>query len=80
VSTLRAVLPASIRRRWDALALEQLCELVVALEARNEELIDECVSAQRLADHWFENCQQLPADAPGLTIDGRIVRADGPRP
>lgn len=74
--SLVAVIPPAIRRRWDAIALQQLCERAQELEQRNEELIDECVSAQRVADEWFRNCQELTADAPGLTIDGRLCRAE----
>lgn len=73
---MKAVIPPAIRRRWDAIALRQLTERAVALETENDQLRAELGRAEDAADHWFQNCQELTADAPGLTVDGRLVRAE----
>lgn len=72
---IRAVLSPTVRRRWDLIAVEQLCERVAALEEENGRLRLEVARAEEVAEHWFQNCQELTADPPGLTLDGRLVRA-----
>jgi hypothetical protein len=70
----RAVIPARIRRRWDAQALEQLCERLLKLEAENEALRREAAIAEESAEFWRQNAQELAGEPAGLTIEGRLVR------
>lgn len=65
----------AILRRLDALALTQLCQRVVELEAENEELRRQLAHADDAAEFWQANAIELAGDSPGLTQSGRIVRA-----
>ena len=46
----------------------------MVLEEENDRLRLEVARAEEVAEHWFQNCQELMADSPGLTQDGRLVR------
>lgn len=78
--TLRAVVPARILRRWDAQALEQLCERAVRLEKENEDLRYLLTDAEHRAEFWSENARELAGEPAGLTVEGRLVRLEEVRP
>lgn len=74
---LIAVLPARIRRRWDALAARQLAEVAVTLAADNEQLTKEVYWAEQSADMWQRVAEiEQERGTVGLTITGHIVNAD----
>lgn len=74
VSRLQAVVPASIRRRWDRLAILQLAGEALRLQAENDELRLELSRADRDAEHWRENALELAGETPGLLRNGFLVR------
>lgn len=78
--SVRAVVPARILRRWDAAALEQLCERLLEVQAENEELRSELAIADESAEHWRQNAHDLAGSPAGLTVEGRLVRLEEVRP
>lgn len=70
----RAVVPARILRRWDAQALEQVCQRLLEIEAENEELRRQAAIADESAEFWRQNAHELAGEEAGLTITGRLVR------
>ena len=75
----RAVVPARILRRWDARALEQVCERLLEVEAENEELRGQLAVADESAEFWRQNAHELAGEPAGLTIEGRLVRLEEAR-
>jgi len=74
MSSLRAVVSASMLKRWDRLAAPQLCERVASLAEENEELRQQLSWADECVEHWHDNAVELAGDNAGLTIDGKLVR------
>jgi hypothetical protein len=74
---LIAVLPARIRRRWDAIALQQLAEVASNLSEQNQRLAREADMAYQCAEMWQRTAEiEREHGTVGLTIDGAIVRLD----
>jgi hypothetical protein len=71
-----AVLPRSIRVKWDRIAISQLADRAAQLDDENEDLRRRLYWAEDAAEHWQENAMQLANDGggAGLTIDGMLVR------
>jgi hypothetical protein len=70
----RAVVPAHIARRWNAIALQQLADAVPQLDEQIENERRQRFFAEDCADMW----QQIDeirgrGDEAGLTVDGQIV-------
>lgn len=77
MTKLIAVLPARIRRRWDAIALQQLAEAAVALAAENDELAARVRWAEESADMWQQIAEiEQERGTVGLTMDGRVVQLE----
>lgn len=55
MSSLVAILPPAIRRKWDALAIPQLCEALLQQDAT----IDRLDRADADADYWREQLMRL---------------------
>lgn len=79
-SALRAIVPPSIRRRWDRLAFAQLCEVSARLVAENDDLRDQLYIADDSAEFWRQQSMDMPLSlcaetggAPGLTQSGQLV-------
>lgn len=77
MSALIAVLPARVRRRWDAIALQQLADRALQLHDENDEL--------RSKLRWAEDCAFMyeqevdvmrEGGRIGMTVHGRIVNID----
>lgn len=67
----------AILRRLDVLAVLQLHEHVLRLEAENEDLRRRLAWAEDAADHWHQNARDLAGDNAGLTQAGQLVRMPG---
>jgi len=79
-SRLRAVVPAHIARKWNAIALLQLAEAVPQLDAMLEDLRRDKQFAEDCARMWQDSYDiVLNGGQPGLTPDGQIVRVGGPQ-
>lgn len=81
MSAYIAVIPEAIRRRWNALAVPQLCEALARESAENERL----QRADSDAEYWRDQAlsmQQVIAEEsdlePALTQSGELVFAPGP--
>jgi hypothetical protein len=77
---LRAVLPAHIRRRWDVIALAQLCEALIRESEEIELLRADVRCADDLADSWRDEALSLQGQLakltcaePGITQQGALV-------
>ena len=72
--TLRAVVPAHIARKWNAIALQQLCEAVPRLDEDIEN--ERCLRkyAEETSDMW-QRISEIYQDRGrvGLTMEGQIV-------
>lgn len=76
MTTHTATVPAAIRRKWDAIAIPQLCAELLRQDTENSRL----QLRDGDADHWFEQLMSLQeqfAEAQdlerGLTIGGDLV-------
>jgi len=67
---------SAVLRRFDLLALSQVCERMIQLETENEELRRQLVAAEDRADFWHNNTVQLAGSSAGLTITGNLVRLE----
>lgn len=77
MSTLIAVLPDRVRRRWDAIAIRQLAEAAAKLSIENETLQREARWAEDVADMWQRTAEIRQENGTvGLTVHGRIVNLD----
>lgn len=73
-----AVIPESIRRKWDRIAREQLCEAALRLSEENEELARRAYWAEESADMWQQISErEREGQEVGLTISGRAVAVGG---
>lgn len=77
---LKAVLPAAVRRRWDAIALAQLAERAAQLDAENDELKCRLAHAEQVADDCWQQAMDMQlqlcertGSEPGITQDGQLV-------
>lgn len=70
-----AVLPASIRRRWDRIARDQLCLEALRLIEENEALRDRAEWAESSAQMWQDIAERERGGEQtiGLTEDGHVV-------
>lgn len=72
-----AVLPARVRRRWDAIALRQLADAANRLHDENEYLAGQLSLVEQCAEMWQRTAEiEREHGTVGLTIDGAIVRID----
>lgn len=77
MTRLIAVLPARIRKRWNALAALQLAEVAVTLAAQNEQLAKDIYWAEQSAEMWQRVAEiEQERGTVGLMMDGRVVQAD----
>jgi hypothetical protein len=74
MSRLVAVLPAHIRRRWDAIAFRQLEQRTLELEEQSMELERRARLAESCADMWQQIAEhEREGHTIGLTPEGRVV-------
>jgi hypothetical protein len=73
---LTAVLPAPIRARWNRIALQQLAQRVIELDAENERYLSDIRCADDRADYWQEQVRRAEDNGAkfALTQDGRLYR------
>lgn len=77
MSVLIAVLPPQIRRRWDAIALQQLAARAHELERENEELASRARWAEDSCDMWQRIAEiHQEGGTVGLTVHGSVVALD----
>lgn len=75
---------ATIARRLDAIALQQLREECARLATENDQLRKDLYWAEQSAESWRDDAMRLQEDlcaqtggVPGITIDGSLVVAQG---
>jgi hypothetical protein len=75
---------ARVAAKLDRLALEQLRTVAARLAEENEELRRQLAWAEDAAESWRDDALKLmedhcaaTGDAPGLTLDGRLVAVQG---
>lgn len=74
---LSAVVPARTRRRWDAIALQQLSQAATRLVEENDCLARQVSFAEQCADMWQRTAEiERERGTVGLTLHGTIVRID----
>lgn len=77
MTTLIAILPARIRRRWDAIARQQLIDRALQLDEENAELRSQLRWAEDCAFMYEQEVEVMrERGTVGLTVHGRIVNLD----
>jgi hypothetical protein len=72
--TLRAVVPARIARKWNALALEQLAAAIPQFDEQLDAAQRECRIADDCARMWQDISEiRERGNEVGMTVDGQIV-------
>lgn len=76
MSSGTAVIPPTIRRKWDAMAIPQLLEEMAHLHAENERLQRADSDAYYWHDQYMELQRQMCDEhdlSPSLTVDGQLI-------
>jgi len=76
MSTLHAIVPARILRRWDDIAAAQLCDAASRLVEENERLAMDAADAWQMLDNERDINRELAelCDAKlGITKDGQML-------
>lgn len=75
-TALKAVVPPRIRRRWDAIALQQLAKIA----AEQAEYVDQLQSIEASCQTWMDHAQRLEEQLTaatgaqfGITQDSQLV-------